>query len=50
MCEELVRAGFCAEAKVSNFDAVAGGVEDVLRLEVSVDDVVVVLEDTVGKV
>lgn len=50
MREELAGAGLRAEAKVADFDAVAGGVEDVLRLEVSVDDVAVVLKDTFGKV
>lgn len=37
-------AALCAEAEISDLDAVAGGVEDVLRLKVSVDDVVVMLK------
>ncbi|TNN75351.1 hypothetical protein EYF80_014398 [Liparis tanakae] len=42
--EEVIRAVLFAEAEVSHLDAAAGGVEDVLRLKVSVDNVVVVLK------
>lgn len=42
--EEVIRAVLFAEAEVSDLDAAAGGVEDVLRLKVSVDNVVVVLK------
>lgn len=42
--EELIKAAFCAEAEISDLDAEAGSVEDVLCLKVSVDDVVVMLK------
>lgn len=42
--EQVAGAALGAEAKVPDLDAVAGGEEDVLRLQVSVDDVVVVLK------
>lgn len=44
--EELIRAALCTEAEISDLDAVAGGVEDVFRLKVSVDDVVFMLKNT----
>lgn len=43
--EELIGAALCAEAKISNLDAVAGGVKNIFCLKVSVDDVLVVLKD-----
>lgn len=42
--KEVVGAALGAEAEISNLDAVAGGEEDVLCLQVSVDNVVVVLK------
>lgn len=47
--EEVAGAALGAEAEISNLDAVAGGEEDVLRLQVSVDDVVVMLKREGGK-
>lgn len=43
--EELIRAALCAEAKVADLDTVTGRVEDVLRLNVSVDDVTFMLKN-----
>lgn len=44
--EELSGGAHRAEAKISHLDGVTGGVEDILGLQVSMDDVVVMLKST----
>lgn len=43
-CEVVTGMAFSTESKVTHFDAVSGGVEDVFSFQVPVDDVVVVLK------
>lgn len=42
--EKFIWAVLCTEAEVADLDAVTGGVEDVLGLEVSVNDLAVMLK------
>lgn len=42
--EDVSGFAFSAETKVTHFDAVCGGVEDIFSFQVSVDDVVVMLK------
>lgn len=47
--EDVGGLAFSTEAKVTHFDAVCGGVEDIFSLQVPVDDVVVMLKQTVSE-